>query len=437
MAELSKNPLGWELEDFVAAHFVSRGCYVETGVKEQSPDEILELDIVWTDYKNQPGRRRCVEVKSGNWGLSDVFKFFGWTNYLDLEPGLFVYSNRPRARSDSTVEHVAKKVGIQMLNVPELKDAENVFAALGLPKPPWDDLPNIWRYSFWAQRRLLQSLGEAIEQGVYRESAITAKDYHKLINNAVFFMPDVRDRVSNLLSDHFDHQHLAATAAHERETGETVYKNPPQTNTFRNACFHGLHYPIQACLYLAQRARLYILKAIVDFWMALERGEIEKSIIKIGSHELDFTVAGLSPAQSTAMREFCESKSFALYPVFWQVFLWSWGGFLLKDHLEEEFSLLARETGVPVDEIPLALTAFDKLFPTNSGWFREPANDSRRVLMLMPPVIRGIGAFRRKVLREVEHYEELGFTDLTAEHMNSDHNAAAHILDCPNRELAN
>jgi len=36
LAELAKDPRGWELEDFVAAHFVSRGCYVETGVKERA-----------------------------------------------------------------------------------------------------------------------------------------------------------------------------------------------------------------------------------------------------------------------------------------------------------------------------------------------------------------------------------------------------------------
>jgi hypothetical protein len=57
LAGLAKDPKGWELEDFVAAHFVSRGCYVETGVKERSPDEILELDLFWTDYRKEPQER--------------------------------------------------------------------------------------------------------------------------------------------------------------------------------------------------------------------------------------------------------------------------------------------------------------------------------------------------------------------------------------------
>ena len=87
MADLSKDPKGWELEDFVAAHFVSRGCYVETGIKERLPDEILELDIVWTDYRIEPPIKHPVEVKSGDWHLGDVFKFFGWTNYLKFRAG--------------------------------------------------------------------------------------------------------------------------------------------------------------------------------------------------------------------------------------------------------------------------------------------------------------------------------------------------------------
>jgi hypothetical protein len=51
MVQLSKDPKGWELEDFVAAHFASRGAYVETGITERRPTDILELDVVWTDYR--------------------------------------------------------------------------------------------------------------------------------------------------------------------------------------------------------------------------------------------------------------------------------------------------------------------------------------------------------------------------------------------------
>ena len=37
----------------VSAHLSARGCYLETSVKEKNPDELSELDIVWTDYRKE------------------------------------------------------------------------------------------------------------------------------------------------------------------------------------------------------------------------------------------------------------------------------------------------------------------------------------------------------------------------------------------------
>jgi len=90
MPSLSKNPEGAELEDFVAAHFISRGLFIESGVTHRDPMDILELDLVCWDYNASPPRRIPIEVKSGNWSLGDLFKFFGWTRYLALPPGMFV-----------------------------------------------------------------------------------------------------------------------------------------------------------------------------------------------------------------------------------------------------------------------------------------------------------------------------------------------------------
>lgn len=435
MATLPKDPKGWELEDSIAAHFVSRGCYVETGVKERNPDEILEMDIVWTDYRKEPQSRHPVEVKSGDWGLGDVFKFYGWTRYLGLEPGEFIHKEAYGRNDPRSLRHIADRTGITLLHVPNPQDAGQHFAALGLPDPAWEGLPEVWRFSFWAQRRLLKSLTEAIRQNVCAASARSAKEYHQLINDAVFFIPDVRDRVGELLAAHFDHQELGASAAYELETGKVEFAAPPQTNTFRRACFRGTRFPVQACLYLAHRARLYVLKAVVDYWLARERGEIKARTIKFGKLLLDLTAGKLTSAMANGAEELSAAGSFRMFPVFWQVFLWSWGGFLLTDRLEQEYAELAQGTGVPADEIPLALSAFDKLFPTPGGWFREPSNDSRKVLILVPAPIRGIGAVRRKARAGVEHYKDLGYKNATTNRMAEDHNTAARLLDCSEPEL--
>jgi len=62
----------------------------------------------------------------------------------------------------ASLQHIRDRTGITLLHVPKPEDAEAHFQALGLPGPPWENLPEIWRYSFWAQRRLLKCLSLAI-----------------------------------------------------------------------------------------------------------------------------------------------------------------------------------------------------------------------------------------------------------------------------------
>jgi hypothetical protein len=438
MAELSNDPKGWELEDFVSAHFACRSCYVETCIKERKPDEILELDVVWTDYRRDPEERHPVEIKSGDWGLGDVFKFYGWTRYLEMGPGQFIHKE-PCGRLDpASLAHIQKRTGIHFLHIPKPEDAEAHFKSVGLPEPTWEGLPHLWRYSFWARRRLGKSLSVSIDLNVCRESAKAAKEYLYLVNDAVFFIPDMRDRIEKLLSAHFGHQQLGRSAAYERETGNVEFGKPPETRTFKRAYFWGECFPIQACLYVEHRARLYIMKALVEYWLARERGAIEerkRGVVKIGDRLFISAPAQLTKAMESGIQKLSSSKSFRLFPVFWQVFLWNWGGFLLKDRLDEEYAQLEKETGVPVNEIPVALTAFDEVFPIPNGWFREPPDDVRRVLILMPAPMRGIGAYRRLRRKGVEQYRELACGESTAWRMAGDHNAVVRLLDCPEVDL--
>ena len=354
MAELSNDPKGWELEDFVSAHFASRSCYVETCIKERKPDEILELDVVWTDYRKDPEERHPVEIKSGDWGLGDVFKFYGWTRYLEMGPGQFIHKE-PCGRLDpASLAHIHKRTGINFLHLPKPEDAEAHFKGFGLPEPAWEALQHIWRYSFWARRRLGKSLSVAIDLNVCRESAKAAKEYLHLVNDAVFFIPDMRDRIEKLLSAHLGHQQLGRSAAYERETGNVEFGKPPESRTFKRAYFWGEFFPIQACLYVEHRARLYIMKALVEYWLARERGAIEerrRGVVKIGDKLFISAPAQLTKAMESGIQKLSGSKSFRLFPVLYGKFSYEWGGFLLKDRLDEEYAQLEQETGVPVERI--------------------------------------------------------------------------------------
>ena len=117
MAQLSSDPKDAALEDFVAAHFASRGAYVETGITERNPIDILELDVVWTNYSHDPPRSHPVEITSGkDIHLGDLFKFYGWTRYLGLPSGQFVHREPFSKADENSLTHIAKKTGIHLVH---------------------------------------------------------------------------------------------------------------------------------------------------------------------------------------------------------------------------------------------------------------------------------------------------------------------------------
>ena len=98
------------------------------------------------------------------------------------------------------------------------------------------------------------------------------------------------------------------------------------------------------------------------------------------------------------------------------------GGFLLDDMLAKEFELLGKVSGVPKDEVPVALNVFDVLFPLeNSNWIRNIGYTNISYLNMMPTQLLGIGAnFRRSYYRDDdtekgESYEAL-FKKLTGDY---------------------
>jgi len=176
-------------------------------------------------------------------------------------------------------------------------------------------------------------------------------------------------------------------------------------------------------------------KVAVDYWLAREAGTLPKWGIKVGDELVDLGDASLTKAFAEAVEEFSKEEWLPLLPVFWQVFLWGWGGFLLVDRVDEEYGELAAQKGIPAEEVPTALAAFDAFFGTDGGWFRNPSGSQRRVLQLMPPSIRGLGAYHRLELNGCERYEELNYSDRTTDHLIANHNATVRLLDAPQTGL--
>ena len=80
---------------------------------------------------------------------------------------------------------------------------------------------------------------------------------------------------------------------------------------------------------------------------------------------------------------------------------------------------MSKQTGIPIEEIPNALSAYDILFPNEGGWFLDLSPYSNiRVLKMFPVPFMGAGAnYRRLKYTEKGDFKEL---NLTGEHTLTD-----------------
>jgi hypothetical protein len=108
------------------------------------------------------------------------------------------------------------------------------------------------------------------------------------------------------------------------------------------------------------------------------------------------------------------------------------GGFILTDIREKEYELLSQKTGIPIEEIPNAFDAFNKLFPRNGGWFFKFPKSSIEWHNFFPIAFSGLGAnYRRLIYTNDGDYDTLYkmlSSDMTAADLSKWNNLAYNIL---------
>src|SRR5665648_122104 len=180
--------------------------------------------------------------------------------------------------------------------------------------------------------------------------------------------------------------------------GGTYDPHSPQTDSpsCHSALLEGAYPELQTCMYFEHRARLAIVKAAVDY--AVQNPGGPPSLAGDGTFSWrGLTYHSLPMSFQHGMDWLRAQPSFRLYATFWQQFLWGWGGFYLDDKQQQEFEWMSRYSGIPVDEIPTALEAFDRFFPIADGWFVNPGPTNVRMLKMTPMLFQGIGAHHRRV----------------------------------------
>jgi len=120
MATLPDVPQGKELEDYVAALLQCADYFIEKNIIQGGCAEVLELDMVATCYVGGAPKRLLFEVKSGDWGFSDIFKHLGWKTYLGqgkIDSAYFVATGLSADKPVGFFREKCEQLGIFLLTV--------------------------------------------------------------------------------------------------------------------------------------------------------------------------------------------------------------------------------------------------------------------------------------------------------------------------------
>ncbi len=411
---LPKLPQGPEFEEYVSAYFQCGGFHVERQLIERGEDEVLELDIITTNYRqNAVPDIRLLEIKSGKWGFADIFKVKGWMVYLGLSDGKFVV--REDRKFLLFFVGKSKSLGIDLICIPDLKDTAkalksftNIDHCEGFETP-------CWRFSYWTERNVLKRLYAAKKKDhkVQRYNALA--EYFFLINSRTFFTENIVLRVEQLYKTFQEFPNISAKCANESmgKPFDAEYEALPK-EVFAETYYECRLNDVAISCFIEHRARLAILKNAIDYIIYRNAGDKSKTVavesITMSGKTWEWSHMNFLPkAFRDGLDEIAKEPYFHCYPVFWQWFLWFFGGFILTDLREKEYELFARYTGVPSKEIPNAIQAYEKLFPMDKGWFTDlgPNSKIEKIKMMSVPFM-GIGAnVRRFAYAKSEDFEKI------------------------------
>lgn len=409
--ELPDYPRETEFEEFISAYLQCSGAFVERQIHEREPGDVLELDIVLTYLEKDRLLTRIAEVKSGAWGCRDVFTLAGWMRYLGVEEAILASLGGERDRD--LVQPVAAKLGIGLAWLANHEEASRELEPFLEGLTADEDDVSLWRFSYWLERALDQRLRDLRRGSAERKGPAHLYEVHKTLQSNLFAL-DMLTRTGALYGIFAREPHLAARWGNE-ETGRDFDEDcdlVPQP-VFKSVYYEDGPTPhdLDLATWIEHRMRLAILKNLVDYELTRRaRGDKEFNEIVIHGLGHDYRLVDTLPASfKTALETFAKRPHFHRYPVLWQWFLWVAGGFLLLDRLGDEYAWLGEKAGMPVAEVPRALEAYDVLFPTESGWFKDLSPNSHiQVLSMMPVPYQGIGANLRRIRYAHEQsYESL------------------------------
>lgn len=399
--ELTKIPKDKDYEDYLCAFLQAGGLYVERSIIHREVAELLELDVLTTDFQQDSAENNLIEIKGGDWGFSDIFKIRGWLTYLNYENGIFIVQKS--RESLNYFQRKAKELNIELIDNSDLsltKETLNQFLRI----IPEDTEIQTIRFSYLLERKQLQKIKTLKKKHPAIKSYSALDDYFFKINSGSFFSRDPIKRINQLFDTYIKYKNITAKICNELNGGNF---DDDAITELSSQCFKETFYQagdniLQVSLYVEHLARVTILKCAIEHLIDKLKGNYKKADL---ISQLDYLT--LPNTIKSGLNDIIEDEYFHLYPRFWQFFTYVFGGFILTDIKDKEYELLSQKTGIPVSEIPNAFNSFDKLFP-RGGWFCKIPNSSIEWHNFFPISLSGVGAnYRRLVYTKDESYESL------------------------------
>lgn len=419
---LPELPKGKIFEECVSAFFQAAGQYIERNIIERDIEEILELDIIATDYNSKLPDIKLIEVKSGNWGFPDMFKIRGWRDYLNIEKGiLIVHKKKPNF---DFIKGKAKEIDIELGLISKLDKAKEELSIFINNSDKIDNLDiDIWRFSYWIERNLLKHLNHKKKSHGNIKCYKVLENYYYDLNCGIFFTENIVKKLGSLFSTFQKYPHISAKCGNEIMGGSFEEEcNILPKQVFDDTYYECKYTDIQISTFIEHRARLAILKNVVDYILYKNAGYANKTEgeyeIKVKDEIIKIPLKDwLLPSRfNKKIDTIAKHRYFYRYPVFWQWFMWAFGGFILKDYEEKEYEILSRKTGIPLSEIPNAFNAYEILFPSSPGgsWFSDLSpNINIKMLKMFPVPFLGLGTnYRKWIYTESGNYEDLTLSGL-------------------------
>lgn len=393
---LPKDPKDHDYEDQIAAMLLASGYYLETRlILKKGSEEVLEFDAIATptnDYTN----RKIVEVKSGAWGVSDLFKLYGQMMYTNHKSAWLIHKKATSETKKAAIQELSTKIPVSTIYI-NVTDSSVAFESEEIPVAITMDekLRNLVFVVAWWSRS-----GDRVAQGRFKtwvksdtsgaEPVAKAKTYCGQLEESLFQSTPLgrADAIYNAYKE--APQLTSSLINHVVSSSKQSLKDVRRTVTDTSERPH-----LQYIMALEHKARIAIIKNAYDAILA-EKSTTEDASPWSGKSWDSLYKMVLPPSFREGMKSLDSNTNAQHVAFFLQVFIDVFGGFYFP-HDGEELQNIAAATGVEPSAVPGMIEMLDSFFPIPAGWIHKTDGDIH-FIKGVPAYVRGAGCFAREYL---------------------------------------